>query len=75
MITREEALDAYQQMQTIRRFEETLDALVKAGKMPGFLHLYAGQEAIAVGVCAHLGTRDFVNSTHFAHNFVLTSKL
>lgn len=67
MISREEALDVYQQLRTIRSFEEKLDALVKAGRLPGFLHLYVGQEAVAVGVCAHLGERDVVNSTHRGH--------
>ena len=38
-----------------------------AGRLPGFLHLYVGQEAIAVGVCAHLTDRDVVNSTHRGH--------
>lgn len=67
MISREEALDVYQQLQTIRSFEEKLDALVKAGKMIGFLHLYSGQEAIAVGVCSHLNERDVVSSNHRGH--------
>jgi TPP-dependent pyruvate/acetoin dehydrogenase alpha subunit len=67
VISREEALDVYQQMRTIRVFEETLDALVKAGRLAGFLHLYAGEEAVAVGVCAHLNERDVVNSTHRGH--------
>ena len=67
MISREEALDVYQQLRTIRSFEEKLDALVKAGRLSGFLHLYVGQEAIAVGVCAHLNERDVVNSNHRGH--------
>lgn len=67
MISREEALDVYQQMRTIRSFEEKLDALVKVGRLPGFLHLYVGQEAVAVGVCSHLNERDIVNSTHRGH--------
>ena len=41
-------------MRTIRGFEEKLVELVTAGKLAGFLHLYAGEEAVAVGVCAHL---------------------
>lgn len=67
MISREEALDVYQQLRTIRSFEEKLDALVKAGRLPGFLHLYVGQEAVAVGVCAHLNEKDVVSSTHRGH--------
>lgn len=57
----------YRQMRTIRDFEEKLAELVNGGKLAGFLHLYAGEEAVAVGVCAHLGDGDFVNSTHRGH--------
>jgi len=67
LISREEALDVYQQLRTIRSFEEKLEALVMAGRLPGFLHLYVGQEAVAVGVCAHLRERDAVSSTHRGH--------
>ena len=67
LISREEALDVYQQLRTIRSFEEKLDSLMKAGRLAGFLHLYVGQEAIAVGVCAHLNERDIVSSTHRGH--------
>ncbi|RIL00068.1 MAG: ABC transporter substrate-binding protein [Proteobacteria bacterium] len=66
-LTRERLLDAYRKMRTIRSFEEKLQELVLAGKMAGFLHLYAGEEAVAVGVCAHLGARDWVASTHRGH--------
>ena len=38
-----------------------------AGKIPGFVNLYAGEEAIAVGVCAHLTDADFITSTHRGH--------
>lgn len=67
MISREEALDVYQQLRTIRSFEQKLEALVMAGRLPGFLHLYVGQEAVAVGVCANLNERDVVTSTHRGH--------
>ncbi len=67
LISREEALDVYQQLRTIRSFEEKLDAMMKAGRMAGFLYLYVGQEAIAVGVCAHLSDRDVVSSNHRGH--------
>jgi pyruvate dehydrogenase E1 component alpha subunit len=63
----EALLRAYRQMRTIREFEETLQGLVSQGKLAGFLHLYAGEEAVAVGVCAHLDSGDFVNSTHRGH--------
>jgi acetoin:2,6-dichlorophenolindophenol oxidoreductase subunit alpha len=66
-LAHEHLLDAYRRMRTIRVFEEKLEELVTAGTLAGFLHLYAGQEAVAVGVCAHLGERDIVASTHRGH--------
>jgi pyruvate dehydrogenase E1 component alpha subunit len=66
-LSREQLLDAYRSMRMIRSFEERLAELVTAGKLGGFLHLYAGEEAVAVGVCAHLGDRDVVASTHRGH--------
>jgi pyruvate dehydrogenase E1 component alpha subunit len=66
-LSRSQLLDAYRRMRTIRAFEERLAALVAGGKLGGFLHLYAGEEAVAAGVCAHLGDRDYVASTHRGH--------
>jgi pyruvate dehydrogenase E1 component alpha subunit len=60
-------LDVYRRMRTIRVFEEKLAELVMAGELAGFLHLYAGEEAVAVGVCTHLGDGDVVTSTHRGH--------
>ncbi len=62
-----ELLEIYRRMRTIRSFEEKLHELVSAGKIGGFMHLYAGQEAIAVGVCAQLSQADTVGSTHRGH--------
>jgi TPP-dependent pyruvate/acetoin dehydrogenase alpha subunit len=62
-----ELLDVYRKMRTIRSFEEKLHELVSAGKIGGFMHLYAGEEAIAVGVCSHLSDEDQVGSTHRGH--------
>lgn len=59
--------DAYARMRRIRAFEERLHELVLAGRLAGFLHLYAGEEAVAVGVCAALDERDWVASTHRGH--------
>lgn len=64
---RTELMAVYRRMRTIRSFEEKLLELVAAGKIGGFMHLYAGQEAIAVGVCSHLSDRDHVGSTHRGH--------
>lgn len=58
---------AYRQMKTIRVFEERLHDDIQAGQIAGFTHLYAGQEAIAVGVCEQLGAKDYVISTHRGH--------
>jgi pyruvate dehydrogenase E1 component alpha subunit len=66
-LTPERLLAAYRTMRTIRAFEQTLNELSQAGKVPGFLHLYAGEEAIAAGLCGHLGERDYVASTHRGH--------
>src|SRR3989442_12393135 len=67
----ETLMDLYRQMRRIRSFEEKLAELVNAGQLAGFLHLYAGQEAVAVGVCAHLGDRDYVASTHPGHGHAI----
>jgi TPP-dependent pyruvate/acetoin dehydrogenase alpha subunit len=60
-------LDMYEKMVRIRTFEDTASKKFAEGKMPGFVHLYAGEEAVAVGVCAHLGDRDYITSTHRGH--------
>ena len=60
-------LEAYRRMRRIRSFEERLNDLVSAGKMGGFMHLYLGEEAVAVGVCTHLSDQDIVTSTHRGH--------
>jgi len=54
-------------MRTIRAFEEKLNELVTAGKLGGFMHLYTGEEAVAMGVCMNLEESDFVASTHRGH--------
>jgi len=66
-LTREQLLEVYRQMRLIRNFEEKLADLVTTGRLAGFLHLYAGEEAVAVGVCSHLSEVDIVNSTHRGH--------
>ena len=66
-LTGEQLLDVYRRMRMIRSFEEKLHELVSAGKVGGFMHLYAGEEAVAVGVCANLSDEDQVGSTHRGH--------
>ena len=60
-------LDAYRRMRAIREFEERMRREVQAGTVPGFVHLYCGQEAIAVGACMHLNDTDYIGSTHRGH--------
>ena len=60
-------IKAYRSMATIRRFEERVQEEFSKGGIPGFVHLYAGQEASAVGVCSHLGPKDQIASTHRGH--------
>lgn len=57
----------YERMRLIRTFEDQVADLFAAGRLPGFVHLYAGEEAIAVGVAAHLGADDYLTSTHRGH--------
>jgi pyruvate dehydrogenase E1 component alpha subunit len=60
-------LDVYRRMKTIREFEERLHVEIATGEIPGFTHLYSGQEAVAVGVCADLTDADYIVSTHRGH--------
>src|SRR5437773_10967727 len=66
-LSREELIRAYRSMATIRRFEERVQEEFSKGGIPGFVHLYAGEEASAVGVCSHLGPKDYIASTHRGH--------
>ncbi|SNR64902.1 pyruvate dehydrogenase E1 component alpha subunit [Haloechinothrix alba] len=59
--------EAYRTMRTIRAFEERLHEEFASGDIPGFVHLYAGEEASATGVCMHLDDRDSIASTHRGH--------
>jgi len=66
-LSRDQLLRAYRQMKTIREFEERLHVEIQTGEIPGFTHLYSGQEAVAVGVCEHLSDEDWIASTHRGH--------
>ena len=65
--TAEQLERAYRQMKTIREFEERLHVEIATGEIPGFTHLYSGQEAVAVGVCETLTDADYIASTHRGH--------
>ncbi len=64
-------IDAYRDMRLIRRFEESVERLVLDAKLPGFVHLYIGEEADAVGVSGALEDGDLVLSTHRPHGHCL----
>lgn len=68
-------LDDWQQMYhalwRIRLFEAQVQRLAAAGEVPGFPHLSTGQEAVAVGVCAHLSREDVLFTSHRGHGHVL----
>ena len=66
-LTAEQLLHAYQVMRTIRAFEERLHVEFATGEIPGFVHLYAGEEASAAGVMAHLRDDDCIASNHRGH--------
>src|SRR5690242_2814631 len=70
-LPREELLAAYRVMRTIREFEERLHVEFATGEIPGFVHLYAGEEAIAAGFMAHLGPDDYIASTHRGHGHAI----
>jgi 2-oxoisovalerate dehydrogenase E1 component len=67
----EEAVELYRQMLIIRRTEEQLARAHSQGLVHGACHTYVGEEAIAVGVCAHLDIHDAVFSTHRGHGHAL----
>lgn len=70
-LPRDELLEMYRRMILIRRMEEQLAHDCAAGKLPGPVHLYVGEEAVAVGVCQHLSERDWITSTHRGHGHFL----
>jgi acetoin:2,6-dichlorophenolindophenol oxidoreductase subunit alpha len=63
--------ELYERMLTIRIFEEHVNRLYTTAKMPGLAHLYSGEEAVAVGVCAALRREDYITSTHRGHGHCL----
>lgn len=67
MMDNAKLLEMYRQMLTIRFFEEKVFELYGQNLVPGTIHLYAGEEAIAVGVCANLRKDDYITSTHRGH--------
>ncbi len=66
-LNKELLLRAYRMMRRIRDFEERVHVEFATGEIPGFVHLYAGEEASASGVILHLRKEDYVASTHRGH--------
>lgn len=71
MLDKDTLLALYRQMLLLREFEQAAARTYREGKIPGFIHLYIGEEAVASGVCAHLETGDCVGSTHRGHAHAL----
>ena len=63
--------ELYRSMRKIRQFETRAAKLFTSGRMPGFLHLYMGEEAVAVGVCANLRKDDYITSTLRGHGHII----
>ena len=63
----EKLADAYRLMKTIREFEERMRSEYQQGKLPGFIHIYRNQEAIAVAACLDMTNEDYIASTHRGH--------
>ena len=70
-LTNETLLDIHRRMVRIRIFEETAGRMMENGKIPGALHLYVGQEAVAAGVMVHLSDQDYITSTHRGHGHLI----
>ncbi|WOE31528.1 MULTISPECIES: thiamine pyrophosphate-dependent dehydrogenase E1 component subunit alpha [unclassified Acinetobacter] len=66
-LTEAQLLAAYKRMRDIREFEDRLHDENNTGDIPGFIHLYSGEEAVAVGICENLTDQDFITSTHRGH--------
>jgi pyruvate dehydrogenase E1 component alpha subunit len=71
LMDRQDLLSLYRQMLLIRRFEEKSAEMYALAKIAGFLHLYIGQEAIAVGAVAAIGPDDYVISAYRDHGHCL----
>lgn len=64
-------IQMYTTMVRIRQFEDRVYLLFLEGEMPGTIHLYQGQEAVAAGVCANLKREDLITSTHRPHGHAI----
>lgn len=70
-IEKEKLIEMYRTMVRIREFEERVSKEFAAGNIPGFVHIYTGEEAVATGVCANLRKDDYITSTHRGHGHLI----
>jgi len=70
-LTHEQLTEFLITMKRIRLFEERVASLFAEGRLPGFVHLYIGEEAIATGICAALQETDYISSTHRGHGHMI----
>ena len=71
-LTNEQLIKMYTNMVKIRTFENRVAELFADGKIPGFVHLYVGEEAVATGVCENLTDKDYITSTHRGHGHLIS---
>lgn len=70
-IEKEQARWIYKTMNEIRFFEEKVHKIFSDGQIPGFVHLYVGEEAVATGVMSQLTDDDYITSTHRGHGHAI----
>ena len=70
-VSPDEALALYRDLVRLRRFEDKVYQLFLKGELPGTVHQYQGQEAVAVGVCDVLASDDWITSTHRPHGHAI----
>ena len=70
-LSKKKSLELLNTMIKIRKFEERVQEIFTTGKIPGFVHLSIGQEAVPTGVCAHLKSEDYITSTHRGHGHII----
>lgn len=70
-LTNEKIIEMYKVMKRIREFETNASRLFAEGSIPGFVHLYLGEEAVATGVCSSMNEDDYITSTHRGHGHII----
>ncbi len=70
-LNKQTLINMYETMLRIRLFEQKLQEFFAAGEIPGFVHLYLGEEAVATGACSILTDADTITSTHRGHGHLL----